>query len=261
MQLAQPRGSEDCAPFAACPRGRVPASPWGRGWTGRCRRPRAAGPSPLSAPPAEEVGPRAPEPSPRAPATMSWVQAAVSRPSEDVFDEDADEMHLIQKEWKSTMEKRIKEGYRDGVEAGKERALQQGFNQGYREGAKMMRTCGQFKGILNALLSWCHLNGHDSALLSKINDLLDAVGKYEEHVLKCLNSVHPQPHLGELLDSVQDMDLSCTIPAEEEFNGTKSERPCGSGATFSESCFRSNEKKLDSSLNSCSNGTENEYKH
>lgn len=94
--------------------------------------------------------------------------------------------------------------------------------------------------LYSALLSWCHLNRHDSALLSKINDLLDAVGKYEEHVLKCLNSVHPQPHLGELLDSVQDMDLSCTIPAEEEFNGTKSERPCGSGATFSESCCRSN---------------------
>uniref|UniRef100_A0A7M4EZI3 Essential protein Yae1 N-terminal domain-containing protein n=1 Tax=Crocodylus porosus TaxID=8502 RepID=A0A7M4EZI3_CROPO len=42
----------------------------------------------------------------------------------------------------------LSQGYRDGVEAGKEHALQQGFNQGYREGAKMMRTCGQFKGIL-----------------------------------------------------------------------------------------------------------------
>ncbi|KYO43189.1 yae1 domain-containing protein 1 [Alligator mississippiensis] len=146
-----------------------------------------------------------------APATMSWVQAAVSRPREDVFDEDADEMHLVQKEWKSTMEKRIK-----------------------------VLDTGTPPAVLVALLSWCHLNRHDSALLSKINDLLDAVGKYEEHVLKCLNSVHPQPHLGELLDSVQDMDLSCTIPAEEEFNGTKSERPCGSGATFSESCCRSN---------------------
>lgn len=101
MQLPQARGSEDSAPVRSLPSklqagtpspepgrgstatpalvppslpgpalrgatcGRVPASPWGRGWTGRCRPPRAAGPSPLPAPPAEEAGPRAPVPSPR----------------------------------------------------------------------------------------------------------------------------------------------------------------------------------------------------
>uniref|UniRef100_A0A8C3SBL9 YAE1 maturation factor of ABCE1 n=1 Tax=Chelydra serpentina TaxID=8475 RepID=A0A8C3SBL9_CHESE len=84
--------------------------------------------------------------------TMSWVQAAVSQPSEDVFDEDADELHLVQKEWKSTMEKRVKEGYRDGVEAGKELSLQQGFNRGYKQGAEMMMTCGQLKGTLSPTL-------------------------------------------------------------------------------------------------------------
>lgn len=42
----------------------------------------------------------------------------------------------------------LQEGYRDGIEAGKELALQTGFNQGYRHGAKLMITCGQFKGIL-----------------------------------------------------------------------------------------------------------------
>ncbi|NXL97253.1 YAED1 protein, partial [Tyrannus savana] len=149
-------------------------------------------------------------------AVMSWVQAAVSRSSEDIFDEDADEMYLLQKEWNSTMKKRLKEGYRDGVEAGKELALQKGFNQGYRHGAELMITCGQFKGTLNALLSWCHFNGHDSAL-NKINNLLDVVGKHEEDVFKYLNSVEEQPHLRHVLDSVEDMDLNHTASAGTEY--------------------------------------------
>ncbi|NWW44359.1 YAED1 protein, partial [Pedionomus torquatus] len=148
-------------------------------------------------------------------AAMSWVQAAVSRSSEDIFDEDADEMYLLQKEWNSTMKQRLKEGYRDGVEAGKELALQEGFNQGYRRGAELMVTCGQFRGTLNALLSWCHLNGHDSAL-SKINNLLDVIGKHEEDVVKYLNSTELQPHLGQILDCVQDMDLNQTPPSGTE---------------------------------------------
>ncbi|XP_032298438.1 protein YAE1 homolog isoform X2 [Coturnix japonica] len=82
-------------------------------------------------------------------AAMSWVQVVASRSNEDIFDEDADEMYPVQKEWNNTMKKRLKEGYRDGVEAGKELAIQEGFNQGYRQGAELMVTCGQFKGTLN----------------------------------------------------------------------------------------------------------------
>ncbi|XP_074844188.1 protein YAE1 homolog [Carettochelys insculpta] len=168
---------------------------------------------------------------------MSWVQAAVSRPSEDVFDEDADELHLVQKEWKSTMEKRVKEGYRDGVEAGKELSLQQGFNQGYTQGAEMMMTCGQLKGTLSALLSWCHLSGQVSAFLSKINNLLDAAGKYEECVLKYMDAITPQPSVGELLDSVQDMDLSHTIPAENMCDRTAARRLCENESELSENSY------------------------
>ncbi|NWI50438.1 YAED1 protein, partial [Calyptomena viridis] len=162
-------------------------------------------------------------------AVMSWVQVAVSRSSEDIFDEDADEMYLLQKEWNSTMKKRLQEGYRDGVEAGKELALQKGFNQGYRHGAELMIPCGQFKGTLNALLSWCHFNGHDSAL-SKINNLLDVIAKHEEDVLKYLNSVEEQPHLGHILDSVQDMDLDHTASAgpEDKEVEDREHEDCGS---------------------------------
>ncbi|XP_050161354.1 protein YAE1 homolog [Myiozetetes cayanensis] len=183
---------------------------------------------------------------------MSWVQAAVSRSSEDIFDEDADEMYLLQKEWNSTMKKRLKEGYRDGVEAGKELALQKGFNQGYRHGAELMITCGQFKGTLNALLSWCHFNGHDSAL-NKINNLLDVVGKHEEDVFKYLNSVEEQPHLRHVLDSVEDMDLNHTPSAgteykevtdgEQEDGGSSGENICrnnGEAGSLQSECSKAN---------------------
>ncbi|NXU02336.1 YAED1 protein, partial [Buphagus erythrorhynchus] len=171
-------------------------------------------------------------------AVMSWVQVAVSQSNEDIFDEDADEMYLLQKEWNSTMKKRLKEGYRDGIEAGKELALQTGFDQGYRQGAEVMITCGQFKGTLNALLSWCHLNGCDSAL-SMINNLLDVVGKHEDDVLKYLNSSEEQQqlHLGHILDSVQDMDLNHT--AGTEYNEVKDGNHEGCGS-FSENICRNN---------------------
>ncbi|XP_042745107.1 protein YAE1 homolog [Lagopus leucura] len=171
-------------------------------------------------------------------AAMSWVQVVASRSNEDIFDEDADEMYPVQKEWNSTMEKRLKEGYRDGVEAGKELALQEGFNQGYRQGAELMATCGQFRGTLNALLSWCHLNGHDSAL-RKINNLLEVVGKHEEDLLNSLTSIQLQPNVGDILDSVQDMDLSHTAPAGtecSEVNAEKYEHVGGCG----ENCCRNN---------------------
>ncbi|NXS34735.1 YAED1 protein, partial [Pomatostomus ruficeps] len=183
-------------------------------------------------------------------AVMSWVQVALSRSNEDIFDEDADELYLLQKEWNSTMKKRLKEGYRDGMEAGKELALQEGFNQGYRHGAELMITCGQLKGTLNALLSWCHLNGQDSAL-STINHLLDVIGKHEDDVLKCLNSTEEQPHLGHLLDSVQDMDLNHRAGTEYEGVkdgkhkdwGSSGENICGSNGevgSLQSECSRAN---------------------
>ncbi|KFP88744.1 Yae1 domain-containing protein 1, partial [Acanthisitta chloris] len=173
-------------------------------------------------------------------AVMSWVRVAVSQANEDVFDEDADEMYLLQKEWNSTMKKRLQEGYRDGIEAGKELALQKGFNQGYRHGANLMITCGQFKGTLNALLSWCHFNGHDSAL-SKINNLLDVLAKHEDDVLKYLNSTEEQPHLEHILDSVQDMDLNHTASAGTEDNEAKDGRQQDGGSCGENICRNNGE--------------------
>uniref|UniRef100_F6ZAX2 YAE1 maturation factor of ABCE1 n=1 Tax=Callithrix jacchus TaxID=9483 RepID=F6ZAX2_CALJA len=89
---------------------------------------------------------------------MSWVQAAssVRGPGDegDVFDEEADESLLVQREWQSHMQRRVKEGYRDGVDAGKAVTLQQGFNQGYKEGAEVILNYGRLRGTLRKPTAW-----------------------------------------------------------------------------------------------------------
>ncbi|XP_054420601.1 protein YAE1 homolog [Pteronotus mesoamericanus] len=174
---------------------------------------------------------------------MSWVRAAPSvlgsgREGE-VFDEEADELLLMQREWQSHMQRRVKEGYRDGLEAGKAVTLQQGFNQGYKEGADVIINYGQLRGTLSALLSWCHLHNNSSALISKINNLLDAVDQCEEYVLKHLKSITPQSHAVDLLDSIQNMDLCHVVPAEKKIDEAKDERLCENNAEFNKNCSKS----------------------
>ncbi|XP_014712307.3 protein YAE1 homolog [Equus asinus] len=186
---------------------------------------------------------------------MSWVRASplVRDPGEDgdVFDEEADESLVVQREWRSHMQRRVKEGYRDGIDAGKAVTLQQGFNQGYKEGAEVIINYGQLRGTLSALLSWCHLHDNSSALISKINNLLDAVGQCEEYVLKHLKSITPQPHVVDLLDSLQDMDLCHVVPAEKKTDEATDERLCENNAEFNKNCGRSVNGVDGSSLECC----------
>ncbi|XP_053518933.1 protein YAE1 homolog isoform X2 [Artibeus jamaicensis] len=132
-----------------------------------------------------------------------------------------------------------REGYRDGLEAGKAVTLQQGFNQGYKEGAEIIMNYGQLRGTLSALLSWCHHHNNSSALISKINNLLDAVDQCEEHVLKHLKSITPRPHVVDLLDSIQDMDLCHGVSAEKKIDEAKDERLWENNAEFNKNCSKS----------------------
>ncbi|XP_061053560.1 protein YAE1 homolog isoform X2 [Eubalaena glacialis] len=90
---------------------------------------------------------------------MSWFRGAplAQGPGEegDVFDEEADESVLVHREWRSHMQRRVKEGYRDGIDAGKAVTLQQGFNQGYKEGAEVIINYGQLRGTLRPA-KCCH---------------------------------------------------------------------------------------------------------
>ncbi|XP_072455196.1 protein YAE1 homolog isoform X1 [Notamacropus eugenii] len=119
----------------------------------------------------------------------------------------------------------FQEGYRDGVDAGKAAVLQQGFNQGYKEGAEVIVSYGQLRGTLSALLSWCGLQDSSSHWIAPLNDLLDAVGHCEESVLQHLTAIPPQPHMADLLDSIQDMDLCPAAPAHEKIEEEKLRRP------------------------------------
>ena len=156
----------------------------------------------------------------------------------DVADEEAVESDLVQREWWSHMRRWVKEGYRDGIDAGKAVTLQQGFNQGFKEGAEVIINYGQLRGTLSALLSWCHLHDNSSSLISKINNLLDAVGQCEEYVLRHLKSITPQPHVVDLLDSIQDMDLCHIAPAEEKIDEAKDERFYENNAEFNKNCSK-----------------------
>ncbi|KAM5273614.1 protein YAE1 homolog [Ctenodactylus gundi] len=210
---------------------------------------------------------------------MSWVRAASSvlSPGDqgDVFDEDADESLLVEREWRSHMERRVKvnlgggrgncgerargrEGYRDGLDAGKAVALQHGFNQGYKRGAEVIINYGQLRGTLSALLSWCHLHDNSSTLISKINNLLDAVGQCEEYVLSHLKSITPQPQVVDLLDSIEDMDLCHVAPAEKTMDEAKDERLCENNAEFNKNCG-TRPSRVDCSSSDC--GRTQEHTH
>lgn len=89
------------------------------------------------------------------------------------------------------------------------------------------------------MLSWCHLHDNSLALISKINNLLDAVGRCEEYVLKHLKAFTPQPHVVDLLDSIQDLDLCHVSPAEKKIYEAEDERRCENNAEFNKSCSSS----------------------
>ncbi|XP_034366852.1 protein YAE1 homolog [Arvicanthis niloticus] len=190
---------------------------------------------------------------------MSWFRATseIAIPGDqDVFDEEADESLLVQREWQGHMRKRVQEGYRDGIDAGKAVTLQQGFNQGYKEGADVIINYGLLRGTLSALLSWCRLHGNSSTLISKINNLLDAVGQCEEYMLKHLKSVTSQPQVTDLLDSIEDMDLCHAVPAERkagevkgdnnaEINTDSDKSPNGMDCSHPECCRTQEQAQLE----------------
>ncbi|XP_004606950.1 protein YAE1 homolog [Sorex araneus] len=176
---------------------------------------------------------------------MSWVRAVPATfgagVDGDVFDEDADESLLVQREWQSHMQRRVKEGYRDGVDAGRAQTLQRGFNQGYKEGAEAVISYGQLRGTLSALLTWCHLHDRTAPLMGKIRSLLDAVGQCEECVLRQLDAITPQPRVVDLSDSIQDMDLCHRLSAEGDTDEAKDGRLCESNADFNKNCSKNAE--------------------
>ncbi|KAL4634785.1 yae1 domain-containing protein 1-like [Arapaima gigas] len=137
---------------------------------------------------------------------MSWVKC-IPVGDEDVFDEDEDDTELPNKEWRYNMEKRLKDGYRDGMDSGKETSLQQGFNLGYREGAAKMVVAGQLKGIVTAMQCWCQLQQLDPPRLASVTKLLQSIIKHEEATIERMQMAlqHPPASVGDVTDRIGDL--------------------------------------------------------
>ncbi|XP_048385337.1 OTU deubiquitinase with linear linkage specificity a [Stegostoma tigrinum] len=134
--------------------------------------------------------------------------------SDDVFDEEADELRLSRNEWNISMGQRLKEGYRDGLNAGRESTLQRGFNQGYQEGVKKILVPSQMKGLLSALLSWFQLNGSDPNLLAKVNQLLGVAAQQEELIFRNLCVIPKETSVSDVMECIEDMGLD-TLPEKQ----------------------------------------------
>ncbi|XP_075684679.1 protein YAE1 homolog [Rhinoderma darwinii] len=151
---------------------------------------------------------------------MSWVRAAEelqSQGQDDVFDEEADEMKLLQNDWKKSMEKRLKEGYLDGMDAGKDNSLQAGFNLGYKLGVTLLKPCAELRGTLSALMTWCQVHESNPSTYSQLGDLLTSVAQCEDNLVKGLSSIHQIPHPSDLSSTLEDMDFtSCAKDSRGE---------------------------------------------
>ncbi|MBN3311218.1 OTU deubiquitinase with linear linkage specificity a [Amia ocellicauda] len=186
---------------------------------------------------------------------MSWVKAVPSS-GEDVFDEDVDDLNLQSKEWICNMEKRVKDGYRDGVDEGKEASLQHGFNAGYRQGALGMAAIGQLKGVLSALQCWCRLQPPDTGhSLSMVNSLLQAVVKQEELMIERLRTA-PQPaNVGDITDVIEDMGMGCPASESSGSGCCRTGEDQGSGDSLRNSC--TTEQSLGQLIKDCADLVEN----
>ncbi|TRY55814.1 hypothetical protein DNTS_022295 [Danionella cerebrum] len=158
---------------------------------------------------------------------MSWLRSVAS--SEEVFDEDVDDISLQNKEWKYNMEKRTQDGFREGIEAGKEASLQVAFNRGYREGASGIIRIAQLKGIMSAIRCWCQVHVPGTPALSSVTDLLQRVERHEDELVETLRRAQqrPPPSLTEMVDDMeelsvgqksQDIESRCTCSGKDGAN-------------------------------------------
>ncbi|KAE8279753.1 hypothetical protein D5F01_LYC21882 [Larimichthys crocea] len=162
---------------------------------------------------------------------MSWVKAA-QLSAEDVFDEDADDLSLSNKEWLSNMKRRIRDGFVDGADAGEDAALQAGFNQGFREGAAQTVAVGRLKGIASAVSCWCQIQYPGRPIPASVCDLLQQIEQYENTIIEGLKYVPPS--VSSVSETMEDLDL------KQPDSGC-----CGEGCKETDCCKRGEKMDLD----------------
>nr|XP_046227983.1 OTU deubiquitinase with linear linkage specificity a [Scatophagus argus] len=180
---------------------------------------------------------------------MSWVQA-VSHSGEDVFDENADDINLLSREWASNMKKRVRDGYVDGVDAGEEASLQVGFNLGFREGAAKTVAVGRLKGVVSAIGCWCQIQHPESPVPASVTDLLQRVSQHEDTVMDGIRKAleNPPPSVSSVSESMEDLEVK---PADSGC--------CGEGCKEAGCCQGGDKMDMDSPYQqqmSCSGSTD-----
>ncbi|XP_039982284.1 OTU deubiquitinase with linear linkage specificity a [Xiphias gladius] len=166
---------------------------------------------------------------------MSWVKV-VSGGGEDVFDEKADDLNLLSKEWTSNMKKRVRDGYVDGVDAGEEASLQTGFNQGFREGAAQTVAVGRLKGIASAIWCWCQIEHPEKPVPDSVTELLQQVSEHEDKITDGIRKAleNPPPSVSDVSESMEDLEVE---PADRGC--------CGERCEETDCCKRGEEMDLD----------------
>ncbi|KAM4606198.1 OTU deubiquitinase with linear linkage specificity a [Polymixia lowei] len=181
---------------------------------------------------------------------MSWVKS-IPYSGDDVFDEDADEISIQNKEWMSHLKKRLRDGFVDGIDAGEDAALQAGFNQGYREGAEKTVALGRLKGIVSAIQYWCQIEHPQTPVPASVIDLIRRVVQHEDilmaGMMKALET--PLPNVHDVSESMDDLAVDPGGP-DCEGEGCKEENCCGGGECM-ETSVPDQPHNLHSSSNDC----------
>ncbi|KAM9337316.1 OTU deubiquitinase with linear linkage specificity a [Symphorus nematophorus] len=166
---------------------------------------------------------------------MSWVKA-VSYSGEDVFDENADDISLLTREWTSNMKKRVRDGYVDGIDAAEDASLQVGFNQGFRDGAAQTAAVGRLKGIVSAVCCWCQIQHPESPVPASVTDLLQRVSQYEDKVMDGIREAleNPPPSVSSVSESFEDLEMEKADPG-----------CCGGGCKETDCCQGGEKMDLD----------------
>ncbi|XP_030253416.1 OTU deubiquitinase with linear linkage specificity a isoform X1 [Sparus aurata] len=166
---------------------------------------------------------------------MSWVKAA-SFSGDDVFDENADDINLLNREWASNMKRRIRDGFVDGADAGEEASLQAGFKMGFREGAAQTAAVGRLKGIASAILSWCQIEHPESPVIASVTDLLQRISQHEDRVINSIKDAleNPPPSVSSVSDGMEDLEVK---PADSGC--------CGGGCKETDCCRGAEKMDLD----------------
>ncbi|XP_058492303.1 OTU deubiquitinase with linear linkage specificity a [Solea solea] len=140
---------------------------------------------------------------------MSWLKSVKSHSSEDVFDENADELTVQRREWTTNMKRRLKDGYVDGADAGEELALQLGFNQGYKEGAAQTVSVGRLKGIVSAIWCWCQIQHPENPVPASVTDLLQQVSQHEDKITEGIRKAmeNPPPSVSDVSEIMEDLEV------------------------------------------------------